>query len=85
MSKTPIDGTKFLGNTAHVVFAGTQDDDSDPCPHGLGEVQGLKFGRVFTIEGEYYFYFEELSEEQRKFLQLKADIEYLAMMTEVEL
>ena len=55
------------------------------APYPEGEVVNVNLGRIFQLEGKYYFYFEQMSSEQVALMQLQADIEYVAMMSEVEL
>ena len=38
-----------------------------------------------SIDGRYWFVFTEMSQEERRTRQMQANIEYIAMMTDVEL
>ncbi len=84
-SKRPIRAEMFDCGTKKVTIQATGDDAGIESPYGLGEIEGLEFGRVFTVEDEYYFYFTRLSEEELSAMRNRADIEYIAMMTGVEL
>lgn len=39
----------------------------------------------FSLDGRYWFAFNEVSEAERSIQQMQANIEYIAMMTDVEL
>ena len=45
----------------------------------------VELGGVFKVDGEMYLWFLERSEEEKARLKLSADVEYVAMMTGVEL
>ena len=49
------------------------------------EREHVELGGVFKVDGEMYLWFLERSEEEKARLKLSADVEYVAMMTGVEL
>ena len=85
VSKEPVREEMFACGTKTVTIRGVGEDAVVESPYGAGEIEGLEFGRVFTVDGEYYFYFTRLSEAELAALRGRADIEYIAMMTGVEL
>lgn len=67
-----------------------ESTDDEPSEVELGrhhnmELLAIQTGEPYMEEGEYWFILGQISEEQMKYGQLKADIEYLAMMTDTEL
>ena len=81
----PISADMFDGGMGTVKIQGVGEDANNPSPYGNGTFSDLEFGDVMVIEGEKYFYFLRLSAEQLALRQLRADIEYTAMMSGVEL
>ncbi|MBQ7216811.1 MAG: hypothetical protein IJS39_12610 [Synergistaceae bacterium] len=84
VSKVPVSAETFSGGLDRVTISGTQDG-IEPCAYELGEHKAMELGRVFTVSGEWYFWLEEPSTEELRRLKDRADIEYIAMMTGVEL
>ena len=41
--------------------------------------------QITTVQDEYYFILRKLSEAELKEIKMKSDIEYIAMMTDIEL
>ena len=80
-----VSGEMFASGPLKMSIEGIGEDAGKPSPYGLGEVEGWEFERVFESSGKYVFYFTRLSEEELARLQDRADIEYIAMMTGVEL
>lgn len=67
-----------------------ESTDEEPSDIELGrhynmELLALQSGLPYMEKGEYWFILGEISEDQLRYGQLKADIEYLAMMTDTEL
>ena len=85
VSKQQITEAQFSCGTKYVTIQGVGEDANVGSPYGTGKVEGLEFGGVFSVDGEYYFYFTRLSEEQLAAMKNRADIEYIAIMTGVEL
>ena len=84
VSKSPITAQTFAGGLDKVVISGTSDG-IEPCAYELGEHKAMELGGVFSVDGEWYFYLTEPSAEELEKLKTQADIEYIAMMTGVEL
>ncbi len=85
VSNTPVHAEDFTGGMNRVVLSGTPDDEFSAAPYENGELPLVRFGRVFQADGKYYFYFETVSQEELERESARADIDYLAMMMEVEL
>lgn len=85
VSKQPVSAEQFACGTKYVTIQGVGEDAQKESPYGTGKIEGLEFGGVFTVEGEYYFFFTRLSEQELAAMKNRADIEYIAMRTGVEL
>ena len=85
VSKTEIREDMFTGGLRHVVVTGTPDSAEEAGLGGSGTLTGAALGGIFTVDGEWYFWLVVPSEEELGRMQDRADIEYIAMMTEVEL
>lgn len=76
ISDSPITEDVFDGNLSKVII----DDGEQEEIHGpMSLVQITKTGQ------EYWFVLRDLSERELKDLKLRADLDYIAMMTEVDL
>ena len=84
-SKVKISAEDFSGGLAHVTLSGEPDTDCGHAPFENGELPACRLGGVFFCDGLWYFWLMPYSEEELEHLQDRADIEYLAMMSEVEL
>lgn len=84
VSKNKVAAEDFSGGLKSVTvrpIPETPDEDA-------GVVQTLKackLGRVFMVDGEYYFWLEVPTQEELGRLQDRADLDYVALMTGVEL
>ena len=85
VSKTPVYESDFEGGLKRVVLSGSIEQDGETVPIEPRELLHMKLGRVFQVEGLYYFYFEEMTQQELEHLQDRADIDYLAVMSGVEL
>lgn len=86
VSYTPIDPSIFENNLAPVTFEWEGEMTSPEIPFFVGEHRAMKFTNVGQIvEGEYWFVLSDVPEEELKYAQIRANIDYLAMMTDVEL
>lgn len=79
ISKTKITEDDFDGKLSKVIIENETKKTSEEFEH-MELVQILDYG-----EKGYYFILRELSEDELDKIKTKADIEYLAMMTDVEL
>ena len=52
---------------------------------GEMEYKNAELVECFSLDGRYWFAFNEISEAERAVRQMQANIEYIAMMTDVEL
>lgn len=84
-SKAPITAEMFSGGLSKVLITCEGDDVLDYGRYHVGEHRGMSFGGVFKADELWYFWLEEPSAEELAMLQTQADIEYVAMMTGVEL
>ena len=85
VSKSEVKAEDFSGGLkkVHVHAAGNSSEEA-----GLNETYELGYcelGGVFVVEGEYYFWLNEPDAAEVSRLKAEADIEYIAMMTGVEL
>ena len=85
VSNSPVYEADFTGGMNRVVLSGTSDDEFSAAPYENGELPLVRFGRVFQADGKYYFYLEAVSSEELARESTRADVDYLAMMTGVEL
>lgn len=64
-----------------VTISGT-DENNMPVS---GTYEHMRVGHSMTWKGKFLFSLKEIAPEELEMIQLKANIEYLAMMTEVDL
>ena len=76
ISEESIDPTIFKGNCSPVVI---NDGFNDELHNHMELVQ------ITEVNGEYWFVLRDISLEELKQIKIQSDIEYLAMMTGVEL
>ncbi len=77
VSKTPVDPAVFDGNCSPVIIS---DGENSEVHDDMALVPCAQ-----PVEGEYWFVLRDLSTAERREMQIQANIEYLAMMTGVEL
>lgn len=76
ISGTAVDAAVFTGNCSPVVI-------SDGAAEKV--YQNMELVQIVETGGEYWFVLRELTEKELADIKTRADIEYLAMMTNVEL
>lgn len=76
VSFVEIDETIFDGNCLNVTI---NDGERDDTHTNMELVQITKMGE------EYWFILRDVPESESAFIKLQSDIEYIAMMSEVEL
>ena len=81
VSKEEVKESDFAGGLRSVKEVYVSEDGH----REQTERVGAELGGVFKCDGEWYFWFLERSAEELARLQDRADIEYIAMMTGVEI
>lgn len=87
----PITEETFKFNLSTIdIISDSVDDDPYMLGYSLGKhnnmmLVSLQHGLDYMNEGEYWFTLSPIPEDQMRYDQLKADIEYLAMMTDTEM
>lgn len=76
ISTEPIDSSIFEGNCSPVII----NDGTHEELHG-----NMELIQVIEVNSEYWFILRDLSSEELAQINIRSDIEYLAMMTGVEL
>lgn len=76
VSKSRISETKFDGNLSEVII---NDGEVDEIHGPMALVQVTKMG------DEYWFILRDLSKNELEMAQIRANIDYISMMTEVDL
>ena len=82
VSKVEVKASDFAGGTRRVKVK--QIVEGQPTAMET-ELECAELGSVFQVDGEWYFWFVERSAEELERMKDRADIEYLAMMSEVEI
>jgi hypothetical protein len=77
ISKKAIDSSIFEGNCSSVVIS---DGETNEIHENMELVQITE-----PVEGEYWFVLREVSEDELARIKMQSDIEYVAMMSGVEL
>ncbi len=84
VSKNKVTADDFSGGLKSVTVLPvpeTSDEDA-----GVTQtLKACKLGKVFVVDGEYYFWLEVPAQEELERLQDRADLDYIALMTGVEL
>lgn len=76
ISKTAIQSALFEGNCSPVIISdGTHDEQHDV----------MELVQITEMNGEYWFVLRDVPEEELSKIKMQSDIEYVAMMTGVEL
>ena len=76
VSNTEIDPHLFEDNLCGVVINDGENDDRH---------ENMAFVGSSTVNGKFYFILRDMSEEELARIQFRSDLEYLAMMCEVDL
>ena len=82
VSESEVTEATFAGKLSHVVIAGPKDADGAEL---IGEHERMELLQVAHYEDGYYFILRDIPADKLEKAQLRGDIEYLAMMTGVEL
>lgn len=77
VSEVPIDNAAFDGNCSPVIIS---DGETEEIHDNMAPVPCAQ-----PVKGEYWFVLRDLAPEELREMQTEANIEYLAMMTGVEL
>lgn len=86
VSKTPIDESYFANNLSPVDIELVGDRDYTDNLHIEGHHDNMMFQMLDSpIEGQHWFILRDVPEMDIRFAKLQADIEYLSMMTDIEL
>ena len=82
-SVSEVKAEDFAGGLSVVKVKGTPSEEG--FPEVEYELESPKLGGVKHMLGKWYFWFEAESEAERVLARARADIDYIAMMTGVEL
>ena len=78
ISKTKITEDDFEGKLSKITIENETDKTSE-------ELENMELVQIVHCEDGYYFVLRQLSQDEIDKIKTKADIEYLAMMTDVDL
>lgn len=76
VSQTPIEKSVFDGNCYSVIIWDGEREET---------FQNMECVQVTRMGGEYWFVLRELSERELETAKIRSDIEYIALMCDVEL
>ena len=82
ISKTEVTEATFAGKLGHVVIEGDADDDMGGL---IGEHEHMELVQVEQYGSEWWFILRDMSAAELERLKTRGDIDYIAMMTGVEL
>ena len=86
VSKVEVKASDFDGGMKKVTLSGTPASEEDyGAPFPNGDIPRAKLGGVFPADGLWYFWLEQMSDEEFARAKDRADIDYIALMTGVEL
>lgn len=77
VSETEITADIFNGNLSKVVI---EDGEGN-----VQEYEHMELIQIVHYKDGYYFVLRELTQDELKAIKIQADIEYLAMMTDIDL
>lgn len=80
ISDTKITADIFNGNLSKVVIEGIEDGKES-----IQEYEHMELVQIVHYEDGYYFVLRELSQDELDKIKTQADIEYLAMMSDIDL
>lgn len=80
VSETEITADIFNGNLSKVVIEGIENGKEVKK-----EYEHMELVQIVHYEDGYYFILRELSKEELERIKTQADIEYLAMMSDIDL
>ena len=81
ISNTIITENNFKGKLSKVIIKETTEDGQVTTQ----EYEHMELVQVVHYEDGYYFILRELSAAELKEIKMQSDIEYLAMMTDIDL
>ncbi len=84
-SKSPVSAEDFSGNLGRVIVSASGGEQDTSSPLMPGTYEDLELFNMFEALGEWYFCLRAKDTTERDALKDRADIEYIAMMTGVEL
>lgn len=76
VSKEPVERSTFEYNLSKVVINDGEDDVT---------YENMELVQITTMDGDYLFILRQLTKKEMDDLKLRSDLEYLAMMVDVEL
>ena len=85
VSKTEVKAEDFSGGLKKVIVHGVGDTPEEQGIDVRTEMICCTLGDIFTVDGEYYFWLNIPSEQELESMKARADVDYLALMTGVEL
>lgn len=80
ISDTKITADIFSGNLSKVVIEGIEDGKET-----IQEYEHMELVQIVHYKDGYYFVLRELSKDELDKIKTQADIEYLAMMSDIDL
>lgn len=80
ISETEITEDIFEGNLSKVVIEGFENGQEV-----TKEYEHMQLIQIVHYEDGYYFILRELSKDELERIKIQADIEYLAMMSDIDL
>lgn len=80
ISDTEITADIFNGNLSKVVIEGIEDGKES-----VQEYEHMELVQIVHYADGYYFVLRELSKDELDKIKTQADIEYLAMMSDIDL
>ncbi len=81
ISNTEITENDFKGKLSKVIIKEITDDGQTI----MQEYEHMELVQIVHYEDGYYFILRELSAAELKEIKMQSDIEYLAMMTDIDL
>lgn len=78
ISKTKITEDDFKGKLSKVIIENETEKTSEEFEH-------MELVQIVHYEDEYYFVLRELSEQELKDIKIQGNLDYLAMMVDVDL
>ena len=81
ISNTEITENDFKGKLSKVIIKEITDDGQAI----MQEYEHMELVQIVHYEDGYYFILRELSAAELKEIKMQSDIEYLAMMTDIDL
>ena len=87
LTNLTLNGNNFISETA--IGAAVFEDNCSPVVISDGETEEthehMELVQVTVYGGDYWFVLRDIPQEELEKIQTRADIEYIAMMTGIEL